>query len=189
MVKGSEQSLKKAVEEIGKKIAKNETIDYAKIEREMAQRAKTPQEMWGLTDPMVEGIYAQAYRLYNTGKYKDASQLFRLLVMLNPTESKFILGLGACFHLLKEYKSAVETYGVCAAVDPDNPVPFYHLSDCFIQMKDPSSALISLEMAVKRAGDKAEFSTLKDRALLTMESLKKEIKESDKPKEPEKPSA
>ncbi len=181
MAKGtSQKEIKKAAEEIAKKIELNDKIDYAKMENEFAKNMKTPQQLWGLTDPMVEGIYAQAYRLYNTGKYKDAIQLFRLLVMLNPQESKFILGLGACFHLLKEYKNAAETYQLCALANPENPIPYYHSSDCYIQMKDPISAHIALEMAVKRAGEKPEYQTLKDRARLTLESLKKEITELGK---------
>ncbi len=36
----------------------------------------------GLSDAIVEGIYAQAYRLYNTGKYQEVTDLFRMLVIL-----------------------------------------------------------------------------------------------------------
>ena len=124
---------------------------------------------------MVEGIYGQAYRLYNTGKYKEAAQIFRLLIMINSTEPKYAMGLAACFHLMKDYKSATNTYSLIGIIDPQNPIPFYHSSDCFMQMGDQASALVMLEMAIKRAGEKPEFRTLKDRAILTAESLKKEL--------------
>jgi len=60
-------------------------------------------DLLGLNEQVVEGIYGQAYRLYNAGKYKEASQLFRLLVVLNGTEAKYSMGLAACFHMMKEY--------------------------------------------------------------------------------------
>ncbi|NGX43339.1 MAG: hypothetical protein K940chlam7_01634, partial [Chlamydiae bacterium] len=65
----------------------------------------------------------------------------------------------------------------------ESPIPHYHASDCYIQMKDPISAIISLEMAVKRSGNKPEYKTLKDRAMMTIESLKEEAKKFEIPKE------
>jgi type III secretion system low calcium response chaperone LcrH/SycD len=141
-----------------------------------SQGGVTPKEAMGLTDGMVEGMYGQAYRLYNTGKYADAIQLFRLLIMLNPTDAKYTLGLAACMHMLKEYRNAIELYTMCAALDPVSPLPLYHLSDCYLQIKDKFSALVSLEMTVKRAGEKTEYKVLKDRAQLTIESLRKDLK-------------
>lgn len=134
-----------------------------------------PKDALGLSDAVVEGIYAQAYRLYNTGKYAEATHLFRMLVMLNATEAKYILGLAACFHMLKEYQNAVQTYSMCAMLDPENPIPHYHASDCYVQMKDNLSAIIALDLAVQRAGEKAEYSKIKERALLTIESLKNQM--------------
>jgi hypothetical protein len=76
--------------------------------------------------------------------------------------------------MLKEYRSAIDTYTIVSMVNPDNPIPFFHASDCMIQMGDNASAIIALQMAIKRSGEKPEFRTLKDRAQLTIESLKKE---------------
>jgi type III secretion system low calcium response chaperone LcrH/SycD len=177
-MRGDQYQIKKATEDLGA-LTKEKSKDFQNIATKAVQQGVMPKDMLGLSDSMVEGIYGQAYRLYNTGKYKDASQLFRLLIMLNSAEPKYAMGLGACFHMLKEYKNAVSTYALCGVIDPENPVPHYHASDCYIHLKDPVSALIALEMAVKRAKDSVEYQTLKDRAMLTMNSLKQEI---DKPK-------
>lgn len=179
-MKSDQNQVKKATAELGSKLSKD-TIGRApsenleKAAQQVLQKGLMPKDTMGLSDQMVEGIYAQAYRLYQTGRYNDAIQMFRLLIMINSTESKYSLGLAACFHMLKEYKNAADTYTVCGIIDPENPIPHYHASDCYLQMKDNVSAIIALEIAVKRAGDKPEFKTLKDRALLTIESLKKEI--------------
>lgn len=140
-----------------------------------SQEETSPQKAMGMTNEMVEGIYGQAYRLYNTGKYQDAAQLFRLLVMVNPTDPKFTLGLAACLHLLKEFKNAIEIYTVCSILDQDSPIPLFHASDCYLQVQDKLAAMMALEMAVKRAGSKPEFQTLKDRASMTAKSLRKEL--------------
>lgn len=173
-MKADQHQIKKATEEVGAGIS-DKTAQTKSLMSKVVQKATKPQDIAGLTDAMVEGIYGQAYRLYNTGKYREASQLFRLLVMLNATEPKFAMGFAACFHMLKEYKAASSAYTLVALIDPENPIPFYHVSDCFVQMKDPPSAIIALEMAVKRAGDKPAYKVLKDRCLMTIASLKKEL--------------
>jgi len=132
-------------------------------------------DLLGLNEQVVEGIYGQAYRLYNAGKYKEASQLFRLLVVLNGTEAKYSMGLAACFHMMKEYLTAAELYNVSGLLDPHAPTPYFHASDCYLAVNDKASAIIALDMAVKRAGTREAYSQLKDRAIMTMAKLKEEL--------------
>jgi len=179
-MKGEEQQVRKEAESIGKSLGKDKKEQVNQITAKGIREAASPKEMLGISDAMVEGIYGQAYRLYNTGKYKDAAQLFRLLIMANAAESKYSLGLGACLHMLKEYQAAAEIYAICAVMDPDNPIPFYHASDCFTHLNDPGSALVSLQMALDRIREKPAYQTLKDRIQLSIDTLKKEI---NKPKE------
>lgn len=170
------QHVKKAMEGLGTGLKQSHGKDVEKLSREAMSQQILPKNMLGMSDAMVEGLYSQAFRLYNTGKYKDASQLFRLLIMLDSTEPKFVMGLAACLHMMHEYQNAINTYALCGIIDPESPVPHYHASDCYIQMKDYISAIISLEMAVKRAGAKPEYQSIKDRALITIKSLRKEAK-------------
>lgn len=193
---GQQHQIKKAAEEIGKNLSRlaekpeglgaglsssdesalaSMTEEFKKLGSDYMKDSASAKQAMGLTDALVENIYGQAYRLYNTGKYKDASHLFRLLMMLDPKQSKYTLGLAACFHMLKEFKNAIEIYTICGVMDPETPIPHYHASDCYIQMKDNISALIALEMAINRSGEKPVYKTLKDRAQLTIETLKKEI--------------
>jgi len=176
-MKGEQQQIKRASKQIGTQIAGVTREKAREALNKIARKGTTPKDVLGLTDDMIEGIYGQAYNLYNTGKYLQAIEVFRMLLMIAPTEAKYSMGLGACFHMLKEYKNAINAYGVLVVMDPRSPVGFYHMSDCFIQMGNPVSAVIALESAIKRSEGKPEFAVLKDRSLLTIESLKKEIKE------------
>lgn len=179
-MKSDQNQVKKSTEEMGAKLSKEPVgkgmrKNYSKTAQNLIEKGFIPKDALGLSDQMVEGIYGQAYQLYQTGRYNDAIQLFRLLIMINSTEPKYAFGLAACFHMMKEYKIAAETYSICALIDIQSPVPHYHASDCYLQMKDNISALVALELAVKRAGQKTEYKALKDRALLTIETLKKEL--------------
>lgn len=147
---------------------------FGEIANKMWNQGMSPKEAMGMDSSYLENVYSQAYRLYNTGKYNEAAHLFRILIMFNAMEPKYMLGLAACFHMLKEYVNAIQTYTMCSALDPQNPVPHYHSSDCFIQMKEYLSAMLCLELAIERAGDRAEYAKMKERALLSLESLKKQ---------------
>lgn len=173
-IKGSELLSKEVQDQFGD--------SFKELMDKMTKQKLPPKDALGLTGNMLEGIYAQAYRLYNTGKYGEATQLFRLLVLLDATEPKYILGLAACFHMIKEYKTAVQIYMMCAMVDPESPLPHYHCSDCLLQMKDALSASVSLEMAIERAGNKPEYAKIKERSLMSLENLKKgQVAESQPP--------
>lgn len=135
-----------------------------------------PQEATGLNPEFLESLYAQAYHLYNTGKYIDAAHIFRTLILMNSLEFKYVLGLAACHHLLKEYENAIKIYTICSVLDPHDPLPYYHSSDCYVQQQDFLSALVCLEMTLKMAGDRAEFAKIKERSLLSLEGVKQELK-------------
>jgi type III secretion system low calcium response chaperone LcrH/SycD len=149
--------------------------EYTRAAEKILKEKMTPKDAMGVSASYLENVYAQAYRLYNTGKYGEGVHLFRILIMLNPMEPKYLLGLAACFHMLKDYDNAIQTYTMCSALDPTTPIPHYHTSDCFIQQKDYVSAMISLELAIERSGDKQEFNKIKERSLMSLQSLKKQL--------------
>lgn len=159
MIFRESKKLEKSFEELGNK---------------MFKQGMTPQQATGLDPQFLESLYAQAYRLYNTGKYIDAAHIFRTLILMNSMESKYVLGLAACYHMLKEYSNAIQTYTICSVIDPRDPLPYYHSSDCYVQMKDFISAMLCLEMTINAAGERPEFSKIKERASLSLDGLKKE---------------
>lgn len=174
-MRGEEQEVNKAAKEVGAGINDQVSKYSDKILDSIIKKGASPKEALGFTNQKMDAIYGQAYRLYNTGKYKEALELFRVLVILDPTESKYTLGVAACLHMMKEYMAAAKIYLFAGMLDPQNPVPHFHASDCYIQMRDKPSALICLEMAVKIAGNKPEYQVLKDRASMTIEGLKKDL--------------
>lgn len=174
---------KKSMSRVGEKASKD---DLNKISDEVFNKGMLPKDAMGLTDQMVEGIYGHAYRLYNAGQYREASQLFRLLVMLNATEPKFILGLAACYHLLGQYDNALMTYSVVEVMNTKDPMPNYHASDCYVKLGLPEFALEQLQVALKKCTDSHEHQILKDRIKMTMTNLTTHKKEEKTPEKKEK---
>lgn len=174
-MKGEEKQVQKAVENIAAGVSPDIINQTTEILTTILKTGTVPTEALGFSRERIDNTYSQAYRLYNTGKYEDASYLFRMLVFLEPTDPKHYLGLAACFHMMKEYAGAVQVYMSCSAIDGESPLPFFHASDCYLQMGDKLSAILMLELAIQRAGKKPEYQILKERSLMTIENLKKEL--------------
>ncbi|MCB1118397.1 MAG: SycD/LcrH family type III secretion system chaperone [Chlamydiia bacterium] len=178
MMKNIKQQIKSGTKEAAEKLKEDKGLDYDKFLKGVMGKSMSVKDTLNMSDSTVEGIYGQAYRLYNNGKYTDAMHLFRLLIMINSTEPKYTMGLAATLHMMKEYKAATEIYNLAGITDPDNPLPFFHSSDCFLQLNDPASAVLMLGMALKRTKGKPQFKMLEDRCKITMEGLKAQITEA-----------
>lgn len=179
-MKNAKQSIRKAVQETSEMIGKKKGEGFIAAAGKPTQRANSIKDILGVTDENAESVYGQAYILYNSGRYNDAGEVFRLLIMLNAIEPKYTMGLAACYHMLKEYSAAAAMYNLVTIIDPTTPLPFFHASDCYLQLGDKISAAIMLEMAIKRAANRAEYATLLQRATITLEALKKELSKGPK---------
>jgi type III secretion system low calcium response chaperone LcrH/SycD len=136
-----------------------------------------PKTALKISDDTMEAIYTQAYNLYNQGKYKESSYIFRLLSLLDFTMPKYALGLAACTHRMKEYKHAANLYFLCAALDPTNPMPHYHAADCYINLGTIALAIVALTLAINAAADQKQYAVLKERATLLKNGLLAQAKE------------
>ncbi len=136
-----------------------------------------PKQALQISDDTMEAIYTQAYTLYNQGKFREASFIFRLLMLLDFTTPKYILGLAACAHRLKDFTNAANLYFLCAALDPRNPLPHFHSTDCYVQLGAIAIAAYSLQLAIETAGEQPQYESIKQRAEIMKEALDKQLDE------------
>lgn len=140
------------------------------------------QEAMHLSDNAVEYIYSDAYQKFETGKYEDASNYFMLLYIIKASDPRFSFGLGACAHKLKNYEKAIQWYFVSGVLDPENPLPFYYASDCYINSNELDLAEISLIMSLNRIGSNEKHATLKERVKMMINALRaqKQVENEEK---------
>lgn len=171
-----------AIEKIGAQGEEAEKLKekLKQITEDIYENGKAPYEAMGMNKDMVEGLYSFGYRMYNTGKYDEAIQLFRLLIMLDPTNPKFVLGLAACFHMKKDYENAASSYVLCSMIDMTDPIPSYHASDCYINLGKNDLAADALKLCLQRIGNRGEFDAIKDRAQITLDMLEEKQTQSKK---------
>ena len=123
-------------------------LDTGKIAdgvKALIEKGATLKRLKGVTNAELEAVYSLAFGYYRTGKYEEALKLFQFLVLFDHLNAKYWLGLGAVQQVLKDYQSAVASYGYCSFLKLDNPKPQLHAAECFLAMGDRRNAASSLE--------------------------------------------
>ncbi|MFC2049475.1 SycD/LcrH family type III secretion system chaperone [Chlamydiota bacterium] len=132
----------------------------------------TLKEATGVSDEVLEEIYHLAYTFYNQGKYKEAAALFQFLSGASPSTYKYVLGLASCFHQCESYEQAAIGFYIALQTQPDNPIPAYYITDCFLKQDLKEEALEFAEVTLMICEDKPKYAELSHRCRLIIESLK-----------------
>jgi type III secretion system low calcium response chaperone LcrH/SycD len=132
------------------------------------------------SDAKLEEFYAKGLNKYKAGQYKEALPYFKLLITAHPKEPRYVMAVAACFHMLKKYTDAAKLYTASSFLDPENPIPQYHLADCCIHLNNPIGAFIALEMALKRCKTSVGHKALQERIEMLLEGMKKDFEEKKK---------
>jgi type III secretion system low calcium response chaperone LcrH/SycD len=133
---------------------------------------KPMKELMEVPEELLENIYALAYHKYQRGEYDQASSLFQYLLTFDERCYKYLLGLAACLHRLKQYEGAGNVYMMASLQKPTDPVAFYHAADCWIHEQNWPLAEGALEMAIRASSVDPKYKELGERAQLMLKHLK-----------------
>lgn len=129
----------------------------AKIEQELL----LPLEALDLPPQLAEELYIKGYYLYQSGKFKEALAIFTIVnFLLMGAEPKLIFSMAACHHHLKDFIAAAQYYMMYQTFDKDNPIPFYHLYDCFQKTGHATAAEAALKCARDLAAKETKYTDL-----------------------------
>lgn len=143
----------------------------------LLMEGKTLKESFNIGKDILEFMYSEGSRLYRLHKYEAASKYFHLLYLLDGKDTRYVLGIAACYHMLKNYPLATFWYLVLAVLDLKTPLAFYHLSDCYIQQGEKKAGCYLLKKVIERIGKNPAYAQLKERTTLMIGQLEKEIME------------
>jgi len=174
-----EEEIKSRISEIVSKTASlsQKEIDFEKkVLEKVLIEGETMQHACGISDNMMEYLYEQGFRKYQSGNYGKAEGYFYLLLQLNPEDLRFITGFAACKLKQEQYPEAINAYTFFAIIDPINPVPHYHQALIFQKVGQPEAASLSYQAVIRLCGDVPEFSAMKERSILCLKGLEGQIK-------------
>lgn len=128
----------------------------------------SPKEAMGLTPEVMEVFYQQGYLFFQSGKFKEALQMFDFLRLLDVKDKRYTFAIAACYQYMKEYLNAAANYILYKTVDPFNPIPSFHLYDCFMGAHYPETALYYLEEARILTEEDPRYAGLKNKIELEL---------------------
>lgn len=132
----------------------------------------TLKDATGISDEALEQVYSLAYNYYNQGKYIESISLFEILTGACPKTYKYVLGLAASYHQIQAYNDAFLGFYIALNLEPENPIPAYYATDCFLKQNLREEAQEFAEMTSCICADRPEYAHLKERCQLILESLK-----------------
>lgn len=141
---------------------------------------KSMKESLQVADYQLEQVYALGYRKYQAGEYREASETFQYLLFFDDRNYKFLLGYAASLHKLGEHYVAMGAYQMAALQAPTDPVPLFHLADCYIHTGSPEKAAAALEMVIRMGTLDKRYAELKERASLIKNALENKGKKKSK---------
>lgn len=133
-----------------------------------------PYKAMGFSENMMKFIYAQAYRLYDSGHFAKAGDVFYLLNELNPIDTRYIEGKAACHLKLEEWEKAIVEYHVLERFDRSSPYAPYYLGGLYRKIGKFNASYTYYALANKLCGENPDLSVLKERADLDMQALARE---------------
>ncbi len=129
-----------------------------------------PYQAIDMPPSILEVGYGEAYRLYKTGLYEKAQKYFEFLMLLNPVETKYILGAAACLQMRKYYRAAIVGYETLAGFMPNSPLPYFYIYECCMQLNMFDEAREALEKVITLAdSDPTEYAHMKEKAQVMLE--------------------
>lgn len=121
-----------------------------------------PYAAMGISQDIIEEMYAQGYHFFQSGKFKDALDIFTVIDQLaGGSEPRFQFALAATHHQMKHYEDAAGRYMYYEILHPTDPLPYYYLYDCFKNLNQPEMALNCLHGASRLAAKIPKFEKLK----------------------------
>ncbi|MCB1118399.1 MAG: hypothetical protein KDK65_00405 [Chlamydiia bacterium] len=148
---------------------------------------KDPYEAIGLTVENLENMYGHAYKKFQAGNYTEAEIWFRFLHRMNRQDPRFLLGLGGCYHMRKEFLQAIVPYLKAFELDDTQALPLFYLADCFLNLENKRMAATTIDLIIILFGPNPLYSHSIERYKLirenlgpafTIEDIEKEAKEA-----------
>lgn len=115
-------------------------------------KSETLQLAFGVSNLEMEELYREAYTFYEEDLFKEASHVFRFLVILDPFTPRYWMGLGATLRLLSKYEKALHAYAVVTLLERQNPEPHFQAYECYKALGDEKEAALALEIARECVG-------------------------------------
>ncbi|WP_252090989.1 SycD/LcrH family type III secretion system chaperone [Pseudomonas sp. MWU13-3659] len=125
----------------------------------------------GVEKPQLEALYALGYTHYQSGRFKEALNLFKGVALLDHFDARAYLGMGGAQQAQGDYQGALHSYSFGALMAMDDPRFPFHAAECHHRLGDRATARDAYQMAIELAGASDAHADLAKRAGGWIEAL------------------
>jgi type III secretion system low calcium response chaperone LcrH/SycD len=124
-------------------------------------------------DDLMENFYKLASSLYDDGEYEKAKPIFGLLCLLDYTDYRFSMGVGACMQCLKRYEEAILSYIHSVLLNSDDPKAAFHGGECCLAVGNTQQAILFYGYALNSINKDDQSKEMRKQASNILKILKK----------------
>ena len=125
---------------------------------------KVLQEQIGLSWDFMDRAYGIARSLYAERKYEDSLASFYFLRFLNPAVFEYWFGEACLLQELCKYEQAASIYNLSLTMQPNNPLVYFQIANCYAELGDKESSLQALDFCIDYAKKDEGHQILRERA-------------------------
>lgn len=130
----------------------------------------------GNNELVLNELYSRGYFFYESGKYAEATDFFKVLTQMDAENPIYWTGLGACQQMQKKYQEALLAYSTALILDSTDPVTFFHAANCCFALNYVSEGLKAIETAENIARERPEHQGMLPQLALLKKTWSNEAK-------------
>lgn len=165
-----EEIIKNAVDTLIKNAPSVKREDAEKIFRDYYEKGIPLYKSMGIDEDFMKFLYATAYQMYQSGKFKEACANFQILATYDPTDPKYVLGQGLCYQQLRKYPNAINAFVQCGTMNSSDPYPYWHIYECFEELHEPWGSCSALAAVIQICDQTNEYPELRSKAEIAMQN-------------------
>ena len=131
------------------------------------------------TNAQLEAAYTYAYGLYQQKRYGEAGFFFAFLTLQDHLDIRYWNGLGGTQQMQKQYKEAIDSYGMVVMYDLGNPLPCYRIAECLMALGEYDDAELVLKSVVEFANTDSDAHTSIKRRAESVSTLLENARQKD----------
>ncbi len=116
------------------------------IQHHLKEMGLEKTEIRPLPSEEVFDLYRNGFRLYEMKNYEEALTIFKRLVLSYPLHKECWQAFAGALQMTGRFQEATSAWAVIALLDPQDPYPHFHVTECYIALGKTEEAQKALNM-------------------------------------------
>lgn len=121
------------------------------IEQALTQPQTEQQKQPDISNEILNATYQQAVDAYQELQLSPALTAFTYLVMYQPCERKYLIGLASTLHALEQYRYALVFYGYASLLDARDAGVTFRIAQCYLAIEQTRESIDALQTSIEQS--------------------------------------